>query len=245
MTIQTTLTLPELAPSTMTAIRLAALLFDLDGTMANTDPVHYCAWSELLQELGLEIDEAFYKSRISGRLNPAIVRDLLPQLSPTAGQRFIERKEARFRQLAPQLAPLTGLSKLMAWAEVQALKQAVVTNAPAENVHHTLKALHLEAHFDQVVIAEKLGIGKPDPAPYRHALKQFGLVPAQAVAFEDSPSGVRSAVGAGIPTVGIASTQDPQTLYAVGAILVVSDFADPKLWAWLGKKAGDLDHLNS
>ncbi|UBF28427.1 HAD family phosphatase [Kovacikia minuta CCNUW1] len=243
--MQTTLTLPELAPETMTAIRLAALLFDLDGTMANTDPVHYLAWAESLREFGLEIDDAFYKNRVSGRLNPAIVRDLLPQLSPEASQRFIARKEARFRQLAPQLAPLPGLSKLINWGEIRGLRQAVVTNAPTENVHHTLRALHLETHFDQVVIAESLGVGKPDPAPYRHALKRFGLVPAQAVAFEDSPSGVRSAVGAGIPTVGIASTQDPQVLYAVGAMLVVPDFAAPELWTWLGKRVSDRDHGNS
>ncbi|MGA7933620.1 MAG: HAD-IA family hydrolase [Kovacikia sp.] len=243
--MQTTLTLPELAPETMIAIRLIALLFDLDGTMANTDPVHYRAWGELLREFGLEIDEAFYKNRISGRLNPEIVRDLLPQLSEKDGQQFIERKEARFRQLAPQLAPLNGLSRLIDWAELRGLKQAVVTNAPSENVYHTLKSLRLETQFDQIVIAENLGIGKPDPAPYRHALKQFGLVPAQAVAFEDSPSGVRSAVGAGIPTVGIASTQDPQILYAVGAVLVVPDFAAPELWEWLGKRTRDLDHANS
>jgi len=243
--VQTTLTFPAPDFVNRTATRLAAILLDLDGTMANTDPVHYQAWKESLQPFGLKIDEAFYKNRISGRLNPEIVRDLLPQLSSEAGQHFADQKEARFRELAPQLVPLPGLSTLIEWAGGHGLKQAVVTNAPRENVFHTLKALHLERHFDQVVIADDLGIGKPDPALYRHTLKQFGLVPAQAVAFEDSPSGVRSAVGAGIPTVGIASTQNPQVLYAVGAMLVVPDFTAPELWAWLAKRGCDLDQLSS
>ena len=208
---------------------LTALLFDLDGTLADTDPFHFRAWRELLQKFGLEIDETFYKTRISGRLNPAIVADLLPQLSPEEGQRWIEHKEAHFRELAPQLVRMPGLSEMLTWAEDCQLKQAVVTNAPPENVHHTLKALQLDRSFAPVVISDELGIGKPDPAPYRYALEQLGIRPEQAIAFEDSPSGVRSAVGAGIMTIGIASTQAPEALYAVGASLVVKDFAAVEL----------------
>jgi beta-phosphoglucomutase-like phosphatase (HAD superfamily) len=54
---------------------LAAILFDLDGTIVNTDPIHYRAWREMLLNYSIEIDETFYKSRISGRLNPEIVED--------------------------------------------------------------------------------------------------------------------------------------------------------------------------
>lgn len=193
----------------------------------------------MLHPFGFEIDETFYKTRISGRLNPAIVADLLPQLSPDAADEFAAQKEVRFRELAPQLAPLAGLSDLLDWATVRRLKQAVVTNAPPENVHHTLKALHLESMFEPVVIAEIIGIGKPDPGPYRYALEHLGLAPEQAIAFEDSPSGIRAAVAAGIPTVGIASTQEPQALYRVGAALVVPDFAAPELWALLSQRAGE------
>ncbi len=219
---------------------LAAILYDLDGTLVNTDPLHFQVWQAMLRNFELDIDEAFYQTKISGRLNPAIVQDLLPHLSPDERQQFIEQKEAQFREQAPQLAPLAGLVEIIQWATAQGMKQGVVTNAPTKNVYHVLKALHLEETFDQVVIADVLGIGKPDPAPYIHALKAFNLSPHQAIAFEDSPSGMRSAVGAGIPTVGIASTHDPQTLYALGAALVVPDFAAPALWHWLGATANSL-----
>jgi len=222
--------------SLTTAIRLAAILYDLDGTLVNTDPFHYRVWRDMLDEHGLAIDEAFYKNHISGRLNPAIVEALLPQMVPDAAEQFIVQKEARFRSLTPQLTPMPGLSDLLAWATVQNLKQAVVTNAPTENVHHALKALGLETTFDQVVIADELGIGKPDPAPYQHALQQFSILPEQAVAFEDSPSGVRSAVAAGILTIGVASTHDPERLYAVGATLVIPDFTAPDLWVCLRQR---------
>jgi HAD superfamily hydrolase (TIGR01509 family) len=214
-------------------MQLVALLYDLDGTLTNTDPLHFRAWQEMLQAYGLDIDTAFYQAHISGRLNPVIVADLLPNLDPDASQQFIDRKEARFRELAPQLLPLAGLHDLLKWATARNLKQGVVTNAPVENVHHTLQALNLTTQFDQVVISDLIGVGKPDPAPYRYALNQFDLTPDRVLAFEDSPSGIRSAVAAGIATIGIASTHDPKVLYEVGAVLVVPDFAAPELWQLL------------
>lgn len=221
---------PSLFGDQRPQVPYAAILYDMDGTLADTDPCHFQVWQELLHETGLDIDEAFYRTRISGRLNPAIVADLLPHLSPSAAEAFIAHKEACFRDRAPALTRLAGLSQILQWAESHGLRQAVVTNAPTANVHHMLVALQLQDMFDAVVIADELGIGKPDPAPYRHALEQLGLLPTDAIAFEDSPSGVRSAVGAGITTVGIATTQPAATLYAVGAQLVVNDFTAPALW---------------
>jgi beta-phosphoglucomutase-like phosphatase (HAD superfamily) len=74
-----------------------------------------------------------------------------------------------------------------------------------------------------------VGPVKPDPAPYKAALEKLGIGPEEALAFEDSTSGIASAVGAGIPTVGMASTQAAETLEEAGAFVVAEDFADPKL----------------
>lgn len=212
---------------------LWAIFYDLDGTIVDTDPLHFRVWQEILLNYNIEIDEEFYKTRMSGRLNPDIVQDLLP-LPLDAVQEFSDRKEARFREVASQLVPTPGLLDFIAWAKTSGLKQAVVTNAPRENASYMLKVLHLQEEFDYVVIAEDIGIPKPDPAPYLHALAYFGLTPEQALAFEDSPSGMRAAVSAGIPTVGIASTQEPDELYKLGAMLVVSDFTDSQLWNLVG-----------
>ena len=212
---------------------LAAILFDLDGTIVNTDPTHYLAWQEMLLCYGIEIDEAFYKSRISGRLNPEIVKDILPQLSPEAGAKFADEKEALFRQKAPYLKPLSGFSELLAWTETHHLKRALVTNAPKLNAHFMLEILGIKEAFDTIVLAEDCIAGKPDPAPYEAALHRLALTAEQAIALEDSPSGIRSAVAAGIRTVGIASTHDPQTLTATGALIVIPDFTDLQLWTFL------------
>jgi HAD superfamily hydrolase (TIGR01509 family) len=208
---------------------LNALLFDLDGTLADTDPTHYLTWQDMLRGYDLEIDPDFYKKHFSGRRNIEIFQELLPQLSLAEGEQLSQAKEAAFRDRASHLLPLPGLFNLLTWADEQDLRQAVVTNAPRENAEFMLQTLGLSDRFSTVVLGEELVRGKPDPLPYQVALEQLGVSAEQAVAFEDSPSGVRAAIAAGIPTVGIATTQTPELLYQLGVILVIADFTDARL----------------
>jgi HAD superfamily hydrolase (TIGR01509 family) len=209
---------------------LQAVLFDLDGTLANTDPIHLQIWRDILTPHGYEVDDAFFKQHISGRLNQTLIQELLPHLSPTAGQQLAVDKEARLRELAAtQLVRMPGFTTLYDWVRAQGLPTAVVTNAPRENAEFVLQVLALETAFDYVLIAGDLPRSKPDPLPYQTALEHFGVVPAAAVVFEDSQTGIQAAVAAQIPTIGVASTHDPEVLYGYGANLVIQDFTDPRL----------------
>jgi HAD superfamily hydrolase (TIGR01509 family) len=209
---------------------LTALLFDLDGTMVDSDPIHFQTWQAVLTEYGIEIDHEFYRTRFSGRLNIQIIQDLLPQLSLEEGEELSDRKEAEFRKRAETLLiPLPGLLDLVTWAQEQGLKQGVVTNAPKENAEFMLQVLGIKDTFAVIVLGEELPKGKPDPMPYQVAMDLLESLPETTLAFEDSPSGMRSAVSAGIPTIGLASTQSPQKLYELGATLVVPDFVDSRL----------------
>ena len=210
-----------------------ALLFDLDGTLAETDSLHLPTWVDVLRPHGIEVDEAFYKEQISGRSNSEIVKDLLPDLPTQEGRDIADAKEASFRERAGELEPLPGLLDLLSEARERGLKTALVTNAPQENVDAILLALKLRDFFDTVVLSDEVGPVKPDPAPYRAALDKLGIAPEEAVAFEDSTSGISSAVGAGIPTVGIASTQDPKRLQQAGAFMTAKNFTDPELLKFL------------
>jgi HAD superfamily hydrolase (TIGR01509 family) len=211
-----------------------ALLFDLDGTLAETDSLHLPTWVDVLRPHGIEVDEAFYKENISGRSAGEIVRQLLPDLSTEEGNNLADAKEASFRELAGELEPLPGLLDFLKESRECGLKTALVTNAPEENVEAILLALELGEFFDEAVLSDEVGSVKPDPAPYRAALDRLGLSPEEAVAFEDSTSGISSAVAAGVPTVGIASTQDPETLRRAGVFMVVEDFTDPQLREFIG-----------
>ncbi len=210
---------------------LAALLFDLDGTLAHTDPLHFLAWQEALADHGVEVDEAGYARRVSGRHNPSIIADLLPHLTSEEGRAFAEAKEARFRAAASRLEPLPGVHEVLRAARGAGLATGLVTNAPRANTMFMLRALRLDDAFDEVGLGEEAAAPKPDPAPYREMLSRLGVPAERALAFEDSPSGVTSARGAGLPVVGLATTQRPGTLTDLGASLVVDDFLDARLWS--------------
>lgn len=213
---------------------LRALLLDLDGTLAETDSLHMPAWIHILRSNGIDADEEFYKERVSGRLNPDIVTEFIPALSEEEGHAIVEAKEADFRGQLNGLEPLPGVRNFLGEARQRGLATALVTNAPNENAAAVLRALKLENAFDLTVTAEDVGVGKPNPKPYLVALAELGVAPDEALAFEDSSSGISAAVTAGIPTVGIASTHDPAKLKSAGAFVVYEDFADPGLGDLLG-----------
>jgi len=210
---------------------LKALLFDLDGTLTDTDKIHLLAVQQLLREEGRIFTEQEFKLHASGRANADMCRYLFPERTIAEHEDFANRKEALFRELSPQLAPLTGLGRLLDHAEAQGLGMAVVTNAPRANAEHMLTALNLHQRLPIVVVAEELPRAKPDPLPYLTGLERLGAPAPAALAFEDSVPGLTAAVRAGIFTVGLATSQTPQTLLAAGANLVIEDFDDPQLWA--------------
>ena len=217
----------------MLALMLKALLFDLDGTLAETNSVHFSTWVEALKPYGIDVTWDFYRDKISGRTTPEVSEDLLPNLAPEEARKVGESKEASFRERTGELVPLQGLMEFVEEARRRNLSVALVTNAPKENVLAMLDALGLEDAFEPTIVAEDVGVGKPDPAPYNAALEALGVRADEAVAFEDSPSGIASSIAAGIPTVAIASTHDPEELEELGVDLAAQDFADPKLEAFI------------
>lgn len=209
---------------------LDALLFDLDGTLADTDKLHLLAMQQLLHEDGRTLTEAEFEAHISGRANADLCRYLFPDRPVNEHRAFADRKEARFRELSPTLQPTPGLLRLLEYAEDRGIGMAVVTNAPRANAEHMLQALDLAGLFEHVLVAEELPKAKPDPLPYLTGLQRLNAQAGQALAFEDSVPGVKAASGAGIFTVGLSTSQAVEALRAAGAQLVVADFEDPRLW---------------
>ena len=212
---------------------LRALIFDMDGTLIDTDNQHYDAYVKVLADLGMPLHRDEYDSRMAGRPNMEILRDYFPDEDDAYRRDLMNRKETAFRETEMAWEPLAGLTDLMAWAKAQGLAQALVTSAPRENATYLLGAVNLTGALEPEVYADELPRGKPDPLPYTTALELLGVTPEQAVVFEDSASGVKSGVGAGILTVGVATTQRPEVLKAAGATLVIRDFTDAALWELL------------
>ncbi|CAI5522194.1 unnamed protein product [Closterium sp. Naga37s-1] len=218
--------------------QLRAVLFDIDGTLTDSDPLHFLAFQRMLSDVGFDggrpIDEAFFRTRISGRHNPDIGRDLFPEWTEEQRTAFLDEKEALFRRLAgDHIKPVAGLDRLCAWIEATGLRRAAVTNAPRENAEQMLAALGLTSFFEHLIIGSECARAKPFPDPYQEAMRRFGVRPDECFACEDSPSGMRAAVAANLATVGVLTGNTEDALYKAGAAIVVRDYDDPLLWSQL------------
>lgn len=217
----------------MTVKPIRALLFDLDGTIADTGELHYRATIETLGEFGAKVDRATYDRVIHGATNADIVDYFFPDGGGRARDHYADTKERRFRRSVNGLKPLPGLMNLLDWAAQRKIATAVVTNAPAANKDCILGALGLAGHFDAVILGDDLPRGKPDPLPYLMAIEELGVGPDEAVGFEDSAPGVRSVAGAGVFAVGILSGLPEAVLVGEGAGMVIQDFRDAQLMVFL------------
>ena len=212
-----------------------ACLFDMDGTLCDTDPLHHEVFSNLLlahgKNGGVPIDDDFFHKHIAGRTNEDIFADLWPELSVPEREAMWEKKEEDFRALAAsKLQRLPGLTELLAWIDARGIRKVAVTNAPRPNAELMLRALGLEQYFEHVVIGTECARAKPHPDPYLEGMRLLGAADAsRCVAFEDSPAGATAAVAAGIPTVGVTTSQPASALENVGVSLCVMNFAEERL----------------
>jgi beta-phosphoglucomutase-like phosphatase (HAD superfamily) len=228
--------------------QLSAVLFDIDGTLVNSDPIHFAVFQELLlKEEDFElskfsndnntdgpIDEAFFRTYISGRANPLIAADFFPGWSIAKREAWSIKKEARFREVAQATmmdSKMPGLDRFQAWIDQRDLPKAAVTNAPWLNAEAILSGIGYASWFDDyLIIGDECERPKPDPSPYRTACKLLGVKPEDCIVVEDSPSGARAGVAAGAFVVGILSGQKTSALLEAGCHLIIDDFNDHKLW---------------
>jgi HAD superfamily hydrolase (TIGR01509 family) len=214
-----------------------ALLFDLDGTLIDSDAEHLIAFQRVFAPHGIELDRTEYAANIMGASNAMIACRYLAHLPPDEQAATLDAKEAAYRDALGAIAPIAGALALLDYADRRALKRAVVTNAPRANAEKVLAALGIGQRFPILVIGGELARSKPDPLPYLTALELTGALAAHSVAFEDSLSGVRAAAAAGLAVVGMTTTLDSPTLTGAGAIFTVNDFTDPRIVELIEAKA--------
>ncbi|MBR0963622.1 HAD-IA family hydrolase [Bradyrhizobium diazoefficiens] len=211
-----------------------ALLFDIDGTLANTDPLHLKAFNQVLGPRGHVLDHARFSRELQGFSNLSIGERFLPDEAPDQRAVILGEKEQVFRTLvAGQIEPLPGLMALLDRADDAGIPMAAVTNAPRLNAELLLDGLGITHRFKAIVIGEELPHGKPHPLPYQEGLRVVGAGAAASIAFEDSRSGVQSATAAGIPTIGIRTSLSHADLVGSGAVASAGAFDDPELLARL------------
>ena len=207
-----------------------ALLFDIDGTLTDTDALHLEAFNHVFAPHGHVFDRVRASRELMGFSNISISERFLRGLSPERQAAVMADKEKTFRELASwQIKPLAGLMTLLARADRSDIPMVAVTNAPRLNAEMLLSGLGIMQRFKAVIIGDELAHGKPHPLPYLEGLRAVGAVPDRSLAFEDSRSGIQSASAAGIATIGMRTSLGHEDLIAAGAVRTAESFEDPEL----------------
>lgn len=203
---------------------LRGIVFDMDGVIIDSHPLHRRAWKTFLQTVGRDITDAELDFILDGRKREEILCYFLGELSPSQIIDYGTRKDEVLRQLAEEMQPLQGIAELLDSLYRVGLRIALATSAGRQRAHGTLKELGLSHYFDAIVTGDDVVSGKPDPAIYRLVAERLNETPQNLLAVEDAVSGVKSARAAGMRCIAIASSERAETLRAVGADAVISDF---------------------
>ncbi len=206
-----------------------ALIFDMDGVIIDSNPVHTQAWKAYLGHLGLHL--ASIEQRMMGRRNDEIVRDFFgPDLNEAEVIAHGAAKEALYRSMmAPQAADriVPGLTDLL--DRCAGSPVGLATNAEPLNVQFVLEQAQLGDRFQAVIDGHQVDRPKPHPEIYERIADALRTRPANCIVFEDSFAGAEAARLAGARVVGVKTTHPefPDVEFTT------SDFKDPELAAWL------------
>jgi HAD superfamily hydrolase (TIGR01509 family) len=179
-----------------------AYLFDCDGTIADSMPLHYMAWSKALAEWNCEFtQELFYA------WGGMPVADIISALNIKQGlnmpvEDVARRKEQLYYEFLPQLRAVPEVLEHIEARHGQ-IPFAVVSGSTRDSVTASLKALQLLDRFDTMVCAGDYAKSKPDPEPFLVAAERLGVAPPDCLVFEDTDMGIQAATAAGMASVKI------------------------------------------
>jgi HAD superfamily hydrolase (TIGR01509 family) len=188
-----------------------AILWDMDGVLADTSQLHFETWERVLIEQGIPFDRQKFHL-IYGLKN----RDLLPilagkPLEPQWIEWIADQKELAFRQALPGLQPLPGVVDWLRRFKSMGWKQAVASSAPPENVEELVDVLDIRDYFEALVTPGDLP-GKPDPAVFVKASLLLEIPAQNCIVIEDSIPGIKAACRAGMRCIAVTTTNPPEAL---------------------------------
>ena len=177
------------------------LIFDLDGTLINSMPVHAAAWVQVCREHGFEITpETIY--RMGGMNSRDIVAHFRDQGHDTGDlDAFAKRKMQLYREHIDTVQVFPGILGILKGARAAGLKIAIGTGTQRINAEDVLTRLNLMPLIDALVTSETVSNHKPHPETFLHAAGLLGLRPDECLVFEDGPMGIKAALDGGFDCV--------------------------------------------
>jgi beta-phosphoglucomutase len=187
---------------------LKGICFDFDGTLVDSEHLHYAAWQAELQLFGCSFEQCDYLSRFSGVSTYATASALIQmyQLS-IATQQLADQKTARFLALLETELPMpvSGADELLHQIQQTELQVALVTGSYRREIEPMLNKLGWRDLFSCIITRDDVQQAKPDPEPYLTALKRLNINAAECLALEDSATGLKSADAAGLIVLAVTT----------------------------------------
>lgn len=201
-----------------------ALIFDMDGVLVDSEPLHKRAKQMVFQEAGIHFPEETYDS-YKGRPDATMFHEVLAGKSVDEIAELLHRKHQVFEKIEHELQPIPGAVEFVRWAATR-YRLALATSATPRNRAAALQSLGIADYFESLVDTARFQRPKPDPEIFQVAMQDLKVSPADCWIIEDSLPGVRAGKTAGCFAVGLTTTFDAESLSAAGANMIVKTFSE-------------------
>lgn len=206
--------------------KYSAVVFDLDGVLVDSEPLHLKSVEMMLARRNIQLtpDQAAAQTGITIHKFVRMIVEDWGYPGPKEGENWVAEKRAIFRDLAEaELETVKGVDELLR-ALVGKTKIGLASSSPRYYIDWCIERFNWNGLFETVCTFEDVTRPKPDPEMYLLTSERLGVNGGSALAFEDSPAGVESAVAAGYDCAGIATSYDADRLAGCGARWVIDDF---------------------
>jgi len=200
-----------------------AVLFDMDGTLIDSEWFYYKAWRATLDTYGFVLDSELWLNDMAGKTDGQAFEFLRTQRAFDVGrERFFEQVRARIaQQHEEESVPLMpGTADLLHFLHTRRVVMAVVTSSKREVATYHLERNDIRHFFSVSVTRTDIQHPKPDPEPYLRCVQELGLAPAECLVLEDSLTGTTSAKAAGLTCFGVQSHEAIRKTLCVDRLFV-------------------------
>jgi len=183
------------------------IIFDMDGVLADTGPIHYESWVKLAKQIRVKFSKKEFNLTF-GQQSVSITRKLVgPKIKQEVVEKWANLKERYYREMVKdKLKPLPGALVLIKELHARNFKLAIGSSGPQENVDLLLSTLNIKDYFDVIITAAEVKNGKPAPDVFLIAAEKLNIKVDNCLVIEDAPVGVTAARKAGMKVIALKTT---------------------------------------